>query len=177
MTPEEYLRTITSMSVQHIRARIDKEGAIRAEAHAQAAKLTDSAMVLLFRDAFDSRRTRRELDAVEFLLGQGAIVDAAQRLEALRNGREFVLERLRTRFGVVGWKVSKRSIGRKPGSKESRNVRMAREFLRRSSNCGMSASALKADIGKKEKLGRTQSIEAINEGLTKLSGMTVKSDG
>jgi hypothetical protein len=71
------------------------------------------------------------------------------------------------------WEAIYRSGGgRKPGATLERDIKMAREFQRRKPSAGMSDTALKIDIGRKQRpqLKKSASIEAINRGLKKLSG-------
>lgn len=82
---------------------------------------------------------------------------------------------------IRGRKVSHRvpgatRPGRRKGKNHNRNVEMAREFLawqnspRRSA---MSETTKKEEIGRRYGLGRSASIAAINDGLKKVSGISV----
>jgi hypothetical protein len=54
---------------------------------------------------------------------------------------------------------------RKGNSYRPRNIRMAREFRQRRPSWNKSATALMEDIGKRDGLGRSASVNAINKGL------------
>jgi len=60
--------------------------------------------------------------------------------------------------------------GRKRGETISRDMRLAKEFQRKRLSSPLSDTALKQAIGKKDELGRSASVEAVNRGLKKLSG-------
>ena len=60
--------------------------------------------------------------------------------------------------------------GPPPGQKAERDRDLAREYLRRQKESGLSATALKEKIGRGRGLGRSASIEAINRGVKILSG-------
>ncbi len=57
----------------------------------------------------------------------------------------------------------------KDDEKRRRDIRMARSFLDKNPHPRFSESALKADIGRADGLGRSAAIEAINRGLKILS--------
>lgn len=60
--------------------------------------------------------------------------------------------------------------GPPPGRTKQRDSELAQKYLRRQKESGLSATALKAKIGKDSGLGRSASIEAIDRGLKILSG-------
>jgi hypothetical protein len=77
------------------------------------------------------------------------------------------------RLGKVSAEKQKRALeearGKRVAFKVNRNKQMAREFVQQKrSNKYISDSALKARIGKREHLGRSASIEAIDRGLKDL---------
>ncbi len=93
--------------------------------------------------------------------GDSAIVTAIRLGELLEH-----MERLREyRVGILSLVGAQRG-GRKPGANRERDNEMAREFRQRANgNQGKSLSALKASIGKRHGLSRSQSIQAINKAL------------
>jgi hypothetical protein len=71
------------------------------------------------------------------------------------------------------WEAIYRSGGgRKPGATLERDLKMALEFQRRKPPARMSDTALKTDIGRKQRppLKKSAAREAIDRGLKKLSG-------
>lgn len=60
--------------------------------------------------------------------------------------------------------------GQKRGTTTARDVRLAKQFQEQFPKSKMSPTAMKQKIGKAAGLGRSQSVEAVNRGLKKLSG-------
>jgi hypothetical protein len=125
-----------------------------------------------------------DLDYLEKLGRAAQINDCATTLQTMRRDgcfnsailQAFVLGQLLMDDSfkplVAKWEAFRRG-GRKSGSTEARETEMAREFQQLSKASRLSPSALMEKIGKKHDLGRTQSIDAINSGLKKLSGKSV----
>ena len=76
----------------------------------------------------------------------------------------------------TGAKIHRRQNkgGRSRNANDGRNRKMAAEFLQRYGHTGLSATALKADIGKAHGLGRRASITAIDRGLKILCSLAAK---
>ncbi|WP_146620050.1 hypothetical protein [Acuticoccus sediminis] len=145
--------------------------AFRQAAKIIAARSQDWARRDFFLQEFTEQNVGACLFRARHRLLSGQKQEATTDICRLRMSLDYLKQEYLQVYIRTGQEVRHSGGGRPSGANDARDMAMAREFLAQYDPAGhRSASALKAQIGKRNDLKRSSAIKAIDRALKKLSG-------